>query len=120
MEKIKWTIIGIIIYLGGGWVAKKITFSMIEITGDMTLSDIAHYENLSYSSIPLIISTISSIIENNDGKLCISLLLCLVANLCIGVMPFSMTAVILFNIVNIGIIVWITYTNKKINKKLNS
>lgn len=116
MEKLKWIIIGIVIYLVCGWIAKKIVFSTIEITGDMTLSDIAHYEKLAYTSIPIIISTISSILEDNEGKLCISLLLCLV----ISFIPYSMVSVIIFNIVNIGIIVWVTYTNKKINKKLNS
>lgn len=118
MEKLKWIIIGIVIYLICGWIAKKIVFSTIEITGDMTLSDIAHYENLSYYSIPVIISSLSWM-KNDDVRFLISALLCSIAFIFIEFMPFSMIAVILFNIVNIGVIVWDIYINKEI-KKLNS
>ena len=56
MIKLIWIVIGLIVYFGGGWIAKDIVFSMIDITGDMTLGDITFYECLTYSAIAALFS----------------------------------------------------------------
>lgn len=40
MGKLIWIVIGLIVYFGGGWIAKDIVFSMIEITNKTTLGDL--------------------------------------------------------------------------------
>ena len=40
MGKLTWIIIGLVLYFIGGWIAKDIIFSMIEITEETTLGEI--------------------------------------------------------------------------------
>lgn len=109
MKKFKWVIIGLVIYLVGGWIVKQAVFSIIEITGDMTLKDIARYEMNAYISIPIVLSLISSIIKDNNAVFFVSLLICLITSFLVEIVSYSVIAVILFNIVNIGIVVWSIY-----------
>lgn len=68
VAKVIWIVIGLITYFGGGWIAKDIVFSMIDITGDMTLGDIIFYECLTYSAIAVIFSLIASNSPNINGN----------------------------------------------------
>ncbi|WP_072544612.1 hypothetical protein [Mediterranea massiliensis] len=113
MGKIIWIIVGIIIYFGGGWIAKDIVFSMIEITNETTLKDLASYEFITYSIIAGIVSFIASIYEDNE----IGYISLLAIGITCGVakeMPFSIGLIILYNIINVGGIIWAICTNKHI------
>lgn len=118
VAKVIWIVIGLITYFGGGWIAKDIVFSMIDITGDMTLGDIIFYECLTYSAIAVIFSLIASnspnINGNEDPKGFIWLFTITIAIILIKEMPLSVGLVILYNIVNIIAIILSVSTNKNI------
>lgn len=118
MIKLIWIVIGLIVYLGGGWIAKDIVFSMIDITGDMTLGDITFYECLTYSAIAALFSLIASnspnINGNEDPKGFIWLFAITIATILIKEMPLSVGLIALYNIVNITAIILSVSTNKNI------
>ena len=61
MGKLIAILIGIIIYFGGGWIAKDIVFSMIEITNETTLGTLISYEFITYSIIAGAVSLIATL-----------------------------------------------------------
>lgn len=114
MWKLFLTIISLAVYFGGGWAAKDILFSVIEITDDMTFRDIFYYEALVYSFLTWIVILIICIIgkgynsffdEPLDRVSGIGLLLFITFQ-AIKIFPLSMGLVILYNIINIGCIIW--------------
>lgn len=116
MWKLFLTIISLAVYFGGGWVAKDILFSVIEITDDMTFRDIFYYEALVYSFLTEIIILVICIIDKGynsffdeplvDRVLGIGLLLFITFQ-AIKIFPLSMGLVILYNIINIGCVIWV-------------
>lgn len=118
VAKVIWIVIGLIAYFGGGWIAKDIVFSMIDITGDMTLGDITFYECLTYSAIAAIFSLIASNSPNINGnekpKGFIWLFAITIVTILIKEMPLSVGLITLYNIVNIIAIILSVSTNKKI------
>lgn len=118
MAKIIWIVIGLIVYFGGGWIAKDIVFSMMDITGDMTLGNITFYECLTYSAIAAIFSLIAAnypnISGNEDPKGFIGLIAITIVTILIKEMPLSVGLIALYNIVNIIAIALSVSTNKNI------
>ena len=68
MGKLTWIIIGLVLYFIGGWIAKDIIFSMIEITEETTLGEITFYECLTYSIIAAIFSLVASSYSPNKNE----------------------------------------------------
>ncbi|WP_455587562.1 hypothetical protein [Bacteroides sp.] len=103
MGKFIWIIICLAIYFGGGWIIKDITFSMLEITGETTLGDIFLYECLIYSIITGVIGLVCAIIgEGHCGPIFLTMIIYFIAK----ELPISMGLIILYNIGNIGSIIW--------------
>lgn len=119
MEKLIWTIIGLAIYFGGGWITKDIFFSVIEITEKTTLGDITLYECYIYSAIAGLFSLIASCYgqhNKEDSEIKILIVIPIAIGLVlIKRLPLSMGLIALYNIINIGCIIMAVYTNEKIN-----
>lgn len=114
MGKLIWIIIGIIIYFGGGWITKDIIFSMIEITDETTLETLISYEFIIYSIIAGTVSLIASTYAGNETGL--NSILVIGATWFIAKeMPLSTGLIILYNLINIGGIIWAICSNKNIN-----
>lgn len=113
MKKLIWIIIGIIIYFGGGWIAKDIVFSMIEITDETTLETLISYEFIIYSIIAGTISLIATLYK--DSETGFNSILVIGATWFIAKeMPLSTGLIILYNLINIGGIIGAICTNKYI------
>lgn len=115
--KLLWIIIGIAIYFGGGWIAKDIVFSMIETTNETTLRDIIFYECLIYSVIALLFYFISEFYGPVEGlhDSMIPVLLIGGAVVLVYALPYSIGLMILYNIINIGGIIWGICANSNID-----
>lgn len=117
MGKLTWIIIGLVLYFIGGWIAKDIIFSMIEITEETTLGEITFYECLTYSIIAGIFSLVASSYspnKNEDPKGFIWLIAITIVTILIKEMPLSAGLIALYNIVNIAAIILSVSTNKNI------
>lgn len=120
MYKLIWTIIGIIAYFGLGWIAKDIVFSMIEITDETTLKDLTNYEFVIYSAIAVIVSFIGANLGENIEQFLenpiaiLSAAIIIIPTFVFCLIPLSTGAVILYNIINIGVIIGAIYTNDNI------
>lgn len=113
MAKLIWIIIGLAVYFIGGWIAKDIVFSMIEITNETTLGDLVSYEFITYSAVAGLVSAIASLYKDNEiGYL--SLLAIGLAGGILKDMPLSIGVIILYNIINVGAIIWAICTNDHI------
>lgn len=116
MAKLIWIIIGLAAYFIGGWIAKDIVFSMIEITEETTLGDITIYECYTYSAIAAIFSLIASSYGSNEGPgggFC--LLVITIVTILVKEMPLSVGLIALYNIVNVACIICAVCTNKQID-----
>lgn len=113
MGKLIWIVIGLIVYFGGGWIAKDIVFSMIEITNETTLGDLTSYEFITYSVVAGIVSLIATLYEDNETGY-ISLFAIGITCGVVKEMPLSMGLIILYNIINVGGIIWAICTNDHI------
>lgn len=113
MGKFSWTIIGLIIYFLGGWIAKDIAFSIIEITDETTLADLKLYETTIYSAVTILALIILGKNEN-DGSLLLYLGVVFFAWLVMNNLPVSIGLFVLYNIVNIGVIIFAVWTNDEI------
>lgn len=113
MRKLIAILIGIIIYFVGGWIAKDIVFSMIEITDDTTLGTLISYEFITYSIVAGVVSLIAALYEDNEIGY-ISLLAIGITCGIVKEMPLSTGLIILYNLINIGGIIWAICTNKHI------
>lgn len=110
MVKIVWILIGLIVYFGGGWIAKDIVFSMIEITNETTFSDLIGYEFIIYSVVAGLVTLITSLYHDTDSGT-IPLIVIIITCIFVDEMPLSMGLIILYHIINIGGIIWTICTN---------
>lgn len=113
MGKLIWIVIGLIVYFGGGWIAKDIVFSMIEITNKTTLGDLTSYEFITYSVVAGVVSLIATLYEDNEIRY-ISLIAIGITCGIVREMPLSMGLIVLYNIINVGGIIWAICTNDHI------
>ncbi|WP_174646353.1 hypothetical protein [Bacteroides sp. Marseille-P8574] len=115
MGKLIWIFIGLVAYLGGGWIAKDIVLSII---GDTILGDITFYECLTYSAIAAIFSLVATNIpdigDNDNPKGLIWFFAIMIVTILIKEMPLSVGLIVLYNIVNIAAIILSVVTNKNI------
>lgn len=114
MERLIWIVVGIIIYFGGGWIAKDIVFSMIDITEETTLGDLTLYEYMTYSVIAGVVCLVPTFYKDNSAGF-LSLFAIGIMFAVVKEMPLSMGLIILYNIINIGGIIWAVCTNEDIN-----
>lgn len=113
MGKLIWIVIGLIVYFGGGWIAKDIVFSMIEITNKTTLGDLTSYEFITYSVVAGVVSLIATLYEDNEIGY-ISLIAIGITCGIVREVPLSMGLIVLYNIINVGGIIWAICTNDHI------
>lgn len=101
-------IIGIIIYFGGGWIAKDIVFSMIEITDETTIRSLIIYEFRIYSIIAgaLLLLPLIDLIDN-PSVVIVSLFVIVVAYIIATALPLSTGLIILYHLLNIGGLIWV-------------
>lgn len=109
MKALMW-IIGIIAYFFLGWIAKDIIFSMIEETPELTLEKIQTYEYVIYSTVTVII-LIGIAILRDDYNASVTTPAGLVITACIIAcnLPCVLGTVLLYNLINIGAIIWGAY-----------
>lgn len=102
-------IIGIIIYFGGGWIAKDIVFSMIEITDETTIRSLIIYEFRIYSIIAgaLVLLPLIDLIDDNPSVVIVSLFVIVVAYIIATALPLSTGLIILYHLLNIGGLIWV-------------
>lgn len=100
-------IIGIIIYFGGGWIAKDIVFSMIEITDETTIRSLIIYEFRIYSIIAGALVLLPLLDDPSDVSVYISLFVMVVAYIIVTVLPLSTGLIILYHLLNIGGLIWV-------------
>lgn len=99
-------IIGIIIYFGGGWIAKDIVFSMIEITDETTIRSLIIYEFRIYSIIAGAL-VLLPLIDDNPSVVIVSLFVIVVAYIIATALPLSTGLIILYHLLNIGGLIWV-------------
>lgn len=100
-------IIGIIIYFGGGWIAKDIVFSMIEITDETTIRSLIVYEFRIYSIIAGALLLLPLIDGDNPSVVIVSLFVIVVAYIIATALPLSTGLIILYHLLNIGVLIWV-------------
>lgn len=105
-------IIGIIIYFGGGWIAKDIVFSMIEITDETTIRSLIIYEFRIYSIIAgalvlVLLLLTDLLIDDNPSVVIVSLFVIVVAYIIATALPLSTGLIILYHLLNIGGLIWV-------------
>lgn len=113
MEKLIWIVIGLIVYFGGGWIAKDIVFSLIYVDSEITFGELMSYEFKIYSFIAGAISLIA-LFYNKNGNKDIGFFSLLAIGFTCAVtikMPLSLGLIILYNIINVGAIIWTICTN---------
>lgn len=99
-------LIALVVYFGLGWVAKDITFSMMDINDNTTLEEIANIDLIVYASLAGVYITLCLlfIMEKIDNDKLLSILLFPFAAYCISkyLIPPSMGSAVLFNLLNIS------------------
>ena len=101
-------IIGIIIYFGGGWIAKDIVFSMIEITDETTIRSLIIYEFRIYSIIAGALVLLPLLDDPSDESVYIvSPFVIVVAYIIATALPLSTGLIILYHLLNIGGLIWV-------------
>lgn len=99
-------LIALVVYFGLGWVAKDITFSMMNINDNTTLEEIANIDLIVYASLAgvYIILCLGFIMEHVDNDKLLSIILFPLAAYCISkyLIPPSMGSAVLFNLLNIS------------------
>jgi hypothetical protein len=96
-------IIALIAYFLGGWIIKNIIFALIPLFSDTTtIKDLITYEGLIYSAITFIICTEGDIWGDEELGNFWYLLPISIALFIIVCFPYSIAAIILYNIINIA------------------
>lgn len=108
MKALMW-IIGIIAYFFLGWIAKDIIFSMIEMSPETTLEDIQTYEYAIYSVLSAIILITIGILKEDIATIVLPVGVIIMAGVIMCKLPYVLGTVILYNLINIGSIIWGVY-----------
>jgi len=112
MERIVLCVLGIAVYFIGGWIAKDIIFSMIEIEPETTLEQIQNYEYLIYSILTGCVLIVIGFIRQ-EANWSSPLVMVIFVGILIRVIPLTLGSVILYNVLNIAAIIGVAYSKEE-------
>ena len=104
MRKCILVLLSLVAYFGLGWVFKDILLSIVTIDADTTLSTLYFYEIVMYIVITGIICVLCYF--NSECSAPIYVVGALGYVMYAGFLPLSMGLAILFNVINIGCMIW--------------